>query len=71
MPFDGTNPHSVVVLDNCSIHHCADVEATLRDIGVLVHYLPPYSPDLNPIEEAFSEVKTKLKRIELGVMVNT
>ena len=66
LPFNGTNPHSVVVLDNCSIHHCTEVEATLRDIGVLVHYLPPYSPDLNPIEEAFSKVKTELKRIELG-----
>ena len=71
LPFNGTNPHSVVVLDNCSIHHCTEVEATLRDIGVLVHYLPPYSPDLNPIEEAFSKVKTELKRIELGGIFDT
>ena len=52
MPFNGTNPHSVVVLDNCSIHYCEEVVATLRDVGTLVHFLPPYSPDYNPIEEA-------------------
>ena len=53
MPFDGTNPHSVVVLDNCAIHHMAEVKSMLEEIGVLVHFLPPYSPDFNPIEEAF------------------
>lgn len=66
-PFDGLNSKSVVILDNCSIHHCAEVESTLREIGVMVHFLPPYSPDLNPIEEAFSKVKTQLKSIELDV----
>ena len=64
MPFNGINPHSVVILDNCSIHHCAEVVSTLRDIGVLVHFLPPYSPDLNPIEQAFSKVKSQLKTID-------
>ena len=61
MPFNGINPHSVVVLDNCAIHHVAEVKSMLEEIGVLVHYLPPYSPDLNPIEEAFSKVKSVLK----------
>ena len=65
MPFNGMNPHSVVVLDNCSIHHYTEVVATLNEIGVLVHFLPPYSPDLNPIEEAFSKVKTLLKRTNI------
>ncbi len=64
LPFNGVNPHSVVVLDNCSIHHCVEVVATLTQIGVLVHFLPPYSPDLNPIEETFSKVKTLLKSID-------
>jgi transposase len=54
------------VLDNCSIHHCAEVIETLKEIGVLVHFLPPYSPDLNPIEEAFSKVKTQLKSIDIS-----
>ena len=61
MPFNGYNPHSVVVLDNCAIHHVDEVKTMLHDVGVLVHYLPPYSPDLNPIEEAFSKVKYELK----------
>ncbi len=61
MPFNGFNPHSVVVLDNCSIHHIAEVKTMLEEIGVLVHFLPPYSPDFNPIEEAFSKVKSGLK----------
>ena len=63
MPFNGTNPHSVVVVDNCSIHHCDEVLTTLRDIGVIVHFLRPYSPDFNPIEEVFSEVKTQLRAL--------
>ena len=61
MPFNGINPHSVVVLDNCSIHHVVEVKRMLEEIGVLVHYLPPYSPDFNPIEEAFSKVKYQLR----------
>lgn len=61
MPFDGRNPHSVVVLDNCSIHRITEVQDVFQEVGVLVHYLPPYSPDFNPIEEAFSKVKSVLK----------
>ena len=61
LPFDGKNPHSVVVMDNCSIHHISEVRQVLEDIGVLVHFLPPYSPDYNPIEEAFSKVKQVLR----------
>ena len=63
-PFDGQNSNSVVILDNCSIHHCREVMSALTDIGVMVHFLPPYSPDFNPIEEAFSKVKTELKGLE-------
>ena len=43
MPFDGKNPHSVVVsiyVDNCSIHHITEVTSTLQDVSVLVHTLP-------------------------------
>ena len=61
MPYNGINPHSIVVLDNCAIHHVQEVEMMLEEVGVLVHYLPPYSPDFNPIEEAFSKVKYELK----------
>lgn len=64
LPFNGVNPHSVVILDNCSIHHVAEIAQSIEDVGAIVHYLPPYSPDFNPIEEAFSKVKTVLKSTE-------
>ena len=70
MPFNGHNPHSVVIIDNASIHHTDDVIHALQSIGVLVHFLPPYSPDLNPIEEAFSKVKSYLKANEPAVSDN-
>ena len=60
-PFDGTKRKSIVVLDNCSIHHARLVKDALQDAGILVIYLPPYSPDLNPIEQAFSYIKYYLK----------
>lgn len=55
-------PHSVLVLDNCAIHHVEGVEERCRDAGVKLVYLPPYSPDLNPIEEAFSALKAYTRR---------
>ena len=61
MPFDGKNPHSIVVLDNCSIHHIPGIVEMIQEVGALVHFLPPYSPDYNPIEKAFSKVKSNLK----------
>ena len=65
MPYNGTNPHSVVVLDNCAIHHVNAIVKSIEEVGALVYFLPPYSPDLNPIEELFSKVKTELKSLEL------
>ena len=64
MPFDGINPNSIVILDNCSVHHVQGVASIITQVGALVHYLPPYSPDLNPIEECFSKVKSQLKNME-------
>ena len=61
LPFDGLNPTSIVVMDNCSIHHVTKVKSMLADAGILLIYLPPYSPDVNPIEEAFGYVKGYLK----------
>ena len=64
MPFNGHNPNSIVILDNCSIHHVSGVASMITQVGALVHFLPPYSPDLNPIEECFSKVKSQLKSFE-------
>ena len=49
MPFDGINPNSIAILDNCSVHHVPGVVSMITEIGALVHFLPPYSPDVNPL----------------------
>jgi hypothetical protein len=59
-PYPG--PLSVLVLDNARIHHNDEILALADRFGVLIEYLPPYSPDLNPIEEAFSLIKHFLRR---------
>ena len=61
LPFNGVNRRSVVILDNASIHHVVEVEALIEETGAIVIYLPPYSPDFNPIEECFSKIKSFLK----------
>lgn len=55
-------PKSVLVMDNASFHHSESLEQMCSQAGVKLVYLPPYSPDLNPIEELFSEVKAFIKR---------
>ena len=64
MPYNGVNPHSVVVMDICSIHCILEVLKAIQDVGTSVYFLPPYSPDFTPIEETFSEVKQSLKSID-------
>lgn len=59
-PFDGINMASMVVMDNLSVHHTMPVADLLNDSGVVLQFLPPYSPDLNPIEEAFSYIKINI-----------
>ena len=61
-PFDGRSPHSILIMDNCSIHHVAEVKNLFQQAGIVVLFLPPYSPDLNPVEEAFSYVKNYLRK---------
>ena len=61
LPFDGRNPKSIAVMDNCSIHHVNAVTQLFKDGGILVLFLPPYSPDFMPIEETFSYIKYYLK----------
>ena len=61
MPFDGVSPKSIVILDNASIHHVDCVVDTIQSVGALVRFLPPYSPDMNPIEEVFAEIKEYLQ----------
>ena len=67
MPLNATNPHSVVIMDNASIHHIDGVVEMIQSVGALVLFLPPYSPDYNPIEEAFSKVKTLVKEYKANL----
>ncbi|EHS63457.1 uncharacterized protein PGTG_21588 [Puccinia graminis f. sp. tritici CRL 75-36-700-3] len=62
-PFPDRN--SVLVLDNASLHHGGGVARLCEDRGVLLVYLPPYSPDMNPIEKVFSVLKSQLKRRQI------
>lgn len=55
-------PGQVVVLDNLSAHKGGRVRALIEDRGCEVWYLPAYSPDLSPIELAFSKLKERLRR---------
>jgi transposase len=54
-------PGDVVVMDNLSCHKRAEVRTALEAAGVALRYLPPYSPDLNPIENAFAKLKSRLR----------
>lgn len=65
-PFNGTNSRCVVVMDNASIHHVERVATSIQDTGAILRYLPPYSPDFNPLEEAFAKVKAFLKSNEIA-----
>ena len=50
-------PGAVVVMDNLGSHKSAALHRMIRAVGVRLWYLPPHSPDLNPIEQAFVRMK--------------
>ena len=52
----------IVVLDNLASHKTKTVRAAIRKTGAHLLFLPPYSPDLNPIEQVFSKLKTLLRK---------
>lgn len=55
-------PGQVVIMDNLSVHSAAAIEPLLATVGCRLRFLPAYSPDLTPIEQAFSKLKTFLRR---------
>lgn len=57
------NPGTVVILDNLSTHKSPRATEALKEAKSWFLFLPPYSPDLNPIEQAFSKLKAHLRRI--------
>jgi transposase len=54
-------PGDVVVLDNLAIHEQPEVRQRIEAAGALLRFLPPYSPDFNPIELAFAKLKAFLR----------
>lgn len=56
-------PGQVVVLDNLSVHKAARIRQALAARGCELLFLPPYSPDFTPIEQAFSKLKAILRRL--------
>jgi len=54
-------PGDVVVLDNLAMHKQAEVRVAIERVGAHIRFLPPYSPDFNPIELAFAKLKAFLR----------
>jgi transposase len=61
-------PGDVVVMDNLGAHKAAGVEEAIDAAGASVWWLPPYSPDLNPIEKLWSKIKSRLRRAAADTM---
>ena len=55
-------PGDIVVLDNLKVHQADAIARAIRKVGAGVWYLPPYSPDFNPIEKVWSKVKALLRK---------
>ena len=54
-------PGDVVVLDNLAVHKQAAVRSAIEHVGAQLRFLPPYSPDFNPIEQAFAKLKAFMR----------
>ena len=57
-------PGQVVICDNLSVHQRGDIRTLIEDAGCALVFLPAYSPDFTPIEQAFSKLKQALRRAE-------
>lgn len=58
------HPGKLVICDNLSVHKRADIRTRIEEAGCALIFLPTYSPDFNPIEQAFSTLKTALRRAQ-------
>ena len=59
-PYPG--PRSIIILDNASIHKSARLQELCERSGVILEFLPLYSPDFNPIEATFKDLKAWIRR---------
>jgi transposase len=64
-------PGDIVVLDNLGSHKRGAVRAAIRAAGARIFFLPPYSPDLNPIEQVFTKLKHMLRKAAERTVKNT
>ena len=64
-------PGDIVIMDNLGSHKGIAVRAALRTVGAKLFFLPPYSPDLNPIEQVFAKLKTLLRKAEARTLEAT
>jgi DDE superfamily endonuclease len=55
-------PRSVLVMDNHTCHHSIELKSMCEEAGVIIEYLPPYSPDYSPIEQSFHGMKSWMQR---------
>jgi transposase len=58
------NLNDIVIMDNLGSHKGKAVRKAIRDAGAKLFFLPPYSPDLNPIEQVFAKLKTLLRKAD-------
>lgn len=56
------SPRDVVVMDNLNSHKGGEVRQLIRSAGAHLYFLPAYSPDLNPIEQAFAKIKGEIRK---------
>jgi transposase len=56
------SPRDIVIMDNLSSHKRPAIRAAIRSVGARLLFLPPYSPDLNPIEQVFAKLKHLMRK---------
>jgi transposase len=56
--------NDVVIMDNLSSHKVSGIKESIESTGAILLYLPPYSPDLNPIEKMWSKMKAQIRKVK-------
>ena len=64
-------PGDIVIMDNLGSHKSAAIREMIRAAGARLWYLPPYSPDLNPIEQAFAKIKHWMRQAQKRTIEET
>ena len=58
---------AIIVMDNATFHKRADIQKIIRDAGHTLEFLPPYSPDLNPIERKWAQTKKRRRKLQCSI----